>query len=60
MLIKSQRKIKTNEKRLKQQVYTIDIKVGQNTNSYKINQNKIVRDEIKLIYIYNILKVFRI
>ena len=52
MSIKSQRKIKTNEKRLKQQVYTIDINVGQNTNSYRINQNKIVRDEIIYIYIY--------
>ena len=50
MSIKIERKIKTNEKRLKQQVYTIDINVGQNTNSYRINQNKIVRDEI--IYIY--------
>lgn len=55
--IKSQRRSEACKKRLNYQVYRRYIEARQCIGSYKINQNKMVRDKIK--YIYNILRCLK-
>lgn len=46
------KKVKSMPKGIELTYYSKDTKTKQPTNIYKINVNKMVRDKIKIIYIY--------